>query len=332
MKNFACAFALIWSYHVVRADEPPAAPPAAVSPVEEQRSADSKRLQEKLDELRVLQAEVDRLRRKTDRADSILFQIKIAEVSRRKLAERAGDSSLVDLLTEDSDRRGSARNVLSEAGQKLFDKLRAEQVLRIVSEPAMATLPQRPASMHVGGEVAVPVSDGRHVEFSLDSSVADVQLTSQNLASRVRYLRYGTSIELVPVVLNHQKLRLEFRLKLSHLDFANAIEVDGQKYPSLVSRQIDFGTEIPFGKTMVVVLPPGVKSVSEAEAAADEPSATENDDAKEIVVLVTPRCVDSMTTAQPVTYTRGPTELAVPRSEAPPAPVPFQLPKYRVPQ
>lgn len=286
MKHFACAFALVWSYHVVRADEPPQ--PAAESATDEQRSADLKTLDEKLGDLRVLQAEVNRLRRRTHRASSILFEIKIAEVSRAELAaDQPGEAraaSLLERLTSDGDPRGRAEGILSESGKKLLEQLRSQGTLKFVSEPSISTIAERPASMHVGGEVALPVGEG-----SRDS--------------RVKYLRYGTSIDIVPVVLDHQRLRLELRLQLSQLDFANSVEIAGKSYPGLVSRSIDFAAEMPVGQTVAVVLPPETRQARPVDGkAAADCSASAKGDAAETLVLVTPHWVDAM---QPLEASEG---------------------------
>lgn len=270
MKHFACAFALVWSYHVVRADEPPPRT-AAESPSHDQRSADSK--------------------------TSILFEIQIAEVSRAKLAAdvpgEAPAGSLIERLTTDGDTRRGARGILSESGKKLFDKLRSQGALKVIAEPSIVTIAGRPASMHVGGELPVPASDG-------------------NRKSRVRYLRYGTSIDVVPIVLGDEKLRLELRLQLSHLDFANSIELDGQEYPGLVGRRTDFATEIAVGQTMVVILPPETKQAgAEDGIVAGEPSAPAKNEAVETLVLVTPRGVDSM---EPLDKVEGGLDVPMPRA------------------
>ncbi|HJT34532.1 MAG TPA: hypothetical protein VJ783_21050 [Pirellulales bacterium] len=278
MKHFACAFALVWSYHVVRADEPPPQP-AAESASHEQRSADWKTLDEKLGELRALQAEVDQLRQRTHQASSILFEIRIAEVSRAKLAAaqpgEAPSGSLLERLTADDDTHGGAKGILSEPAKKLLEKLRLQGALKIVSEPSISTIAERPASMHVGGEVAMPVGDG-----SLDS--------------RVKCLRYGTSIDIVPVVLDDQRLRLELRLQLSQLDFTNSVEIGGKTYPGLVSRSIDFAAEVPVGQTVAVVLPPETRQARPVEGKAAVGEATSANGEVETLVLVTPHWVDTM--------------------------------------
>ncbi|HEX7449645.1 MAG TPA: hypothetical protein VF306_18955 [Pirellulales bacterium] len=68
MKPFAFAFALVWSYQVVRAEEGP--PPAAPSPTGEQRADESTLPSEKLEEQRALRAEVARLRQQIHHSQS----------------------------------------------------------------------------------------------------------------------------------------------------------------------------------------------------------------------------------------------------------------------
>ena len=274
MKYFTCAFALVWSYHVVRADEAPAPVPTAQEWADDQRPADLTLLHQKQEELRALQAEIHCLKRKTRHAASILFEIKIAEVSRAKWAQRQGDTSLLDRLTLDDHCRGATRGILSESGKKVLERLRGDAAaIKVVAEPSIMTIAGRPASLHVGGEVAVPDSAG-------------------NRKARVRYLRFGTLIDAVPVVLDEETLRLELRLQLSQLDFANSIEIDGHTYPGLMSRQADFASEIAIGKTLVVVLPP---AVAHAEREDDGEATRANDAATETLVLVTPRWVEPMT-------------------------------------
>lgn len=305
MKSFACAFALVWSYHVVRADEP-MPPPTAETPRDEECSADCETLNKKLEELRALQVEVDRLRKREHRTPSILLEIKIAEVSRMKMDDQprgiAADS-LIERLTTDGEIRGGAKGILSESGKKLLEQLRSQGTLKVVSEPSISTIAERPASMHVGGEVALPVGEG-----SRDS--------------RVKYLRYGTSIDIVPVVLDAQTLRLELRLQLSQLDFANSVEIAGKSYPGLVSRSIDFAAEMPVGQTVAVVLPPETRLARsvDGKAAADD-SASAKGDAAETLVLVTPHWVDTM---QPLEAREG-SRLEAPKPPTASRPDPFQV-------
>lgn len=314
MKHFACAFAMVWSYQVVRADEAPQ-PPAAESPREEKRSDDLHTLAEKLEELRALQVEVDRLRQQTRQAASILFEIKIAEVSHAEMAaDQRGEAaarSLIEQLTTDDDTRGAAKGILSESGKELLDKLRAQAILKVVSEPSIITVAERPASMHVGGEVALPVG-------------------GESRDARVRYIRYGTSIDIVPIVLDDQKLRLELRLRLAQLDFANSIEIAGKTYPGLISRSIDFAAEAPIGQTVAVVLPPAIRQAKLEGDVVGEGQRAGQGEAVETLVLVTPRWVEPMASVRPVKPIYGPPKLSAPHSEARVEQAPFQVPSYRV--
>ncbi len=141
------------------------------------------------------------------------------------LRQKAGGEAvfLKDLLTFSEAAEGppGGRNILT-FGQ--FDRLAAELRLlvsegraRVLAEPRLVVVSGATASVLVGGEFPVPVSQQLgHVAVS--------------------WRGYGVKLDIAPQLAPDGRIDLHVRPEVSALDFSNAIRVGGYTLPSLRSR------------------------------------------------------------------------------------------------
>jgi hypothetical protein len=151
-----------------------------------------------------------------------------------------------------------------------------------LAEPTLVTLSGRPASCHMGGEVPAPVRQE-------DGTVA------------VEYREYGTRIDLVPIVLEGGRMRLELRARVGQIDPTRSVEVEGQTCPGLIVREVDTGVEMRAGQTLILGGLVGqctAGSEQERSAASEATHADDSDvepatgeEESELLVLVEPQIV-----------------------------------------
>jgi pilus assembly protein CpaC len=152
----------------------------------------------------------------------------------------------------------------------------------VLAEPTLVTLSGRPAFCHIGGEVPAPVTRE-------DGTVA------------VEYREYGTRIDLVPIVLEGGRMRLELRARVGQIDPTRSVEVEGQTCPGLIVREVDTGVEMRAGQTLILgglvrqrsagseQEPSAASEAAEAEDSDGEPATGEEE--SELLVLVEPQIV-----------------------------------------
>jgi len=98
---------------------------------------------------------------------------------------------------------------------KLLEVLREDRLVKVLAEPTIVTLSNRPVSYHAGGQSRVAVSLG-------------------NGRAGVEYKKYGTIVDFLPVVLADQTIHLKCRVEVSQLDPATALPLPVK--PSRVCR------------------------------------------------------------------------------------------------
>jgi Flp pilus assembly secretin CpaC len=205
-------------------------------------------LKQKVIELDRLRLEVDELRRASGFIDQILFKVQAVQVSLSKTREddfHLGDADadacravFPSLFTAESDEgrpkeTATLQTFDSKTVTAVVEALRKKNVLKILAEPTLATVDQRPSSFTIGGEIPYPVV---HADKTLE----------------IQHRQYGTHVDLVPKLLGGQKLRLEFRGGFSELDPSLSVEVHGIAIPGLRVVEIDTGFEVEFGRTTVL--------------------------------------------------------------------------------
>ncbi|MCX7425036.1 MAG: type II and III secretion system protein family protein [Planctomycetia bacterium] len=185
----------------------------------------------------------------------VLLHVRVMEVSRTKLRRLGFDfakltgrnmvaSSVSGLLSGSvaasegkilTDKQTFTTQIIQPGGSffGVLEALREDKLLKILAEPTLVTISGRPASFLVGGEIPIPVPQ------SLGTTT-------------IEYKRYGTQLDFVPIVLGNGKVRLEVRPKVSDLDWANAVVVNGSTVPGLKSREVETGVEMNAGQTLAI--------------------------------------------------------------------------------
>lgn len=234
--------------------------PGEVSAIDEpakRRDANEAKLQllSRLQELRALQAEIERLRREAGTGQqNILLRVRIVNISRTKLEqlgynleERGVASVLRDAAAAPTDlrKRGQKREavltgdlgldfaVLDATGD--FEKVLAnwkEQgvVLKVVAEPNLMTVSGRAASVHLGGRFPIlvyPPGGGSKLEMQ----------------------PYGVQLDAVPWLLDDGSVKLNLRPRISEIDRSQTFTINGTTVPGLRTREFDTGVVLKPGQT-----------------------------------------------------------------------------------
>ena len=167
----------------------------------------------------------------------------------------------------------------------VLNALRKDDMLKIMAEPTLVTVSGRPASFNSGGEIPIPVP--------------------QSLGTiSIEWKKYGTQIDFVPIVLGNGRIRLEVRPRISELDPANSLLINGSTVPGILSRDADTGVEMEAGQTLAIA---GlVQSYTEAHNSglpwvSDLPylgalfrNVKETKNEVELLIMVTPELVEAM--------------------------------------
>lgn len=187
----------------------------------------------------------------------VLLHVKAMEVSRTKLRSLGLDWSSLSpntlvqsmgagLLTGVS--AGAGGYTINTSGPDTFrlsiidgndaffavlDALRRDSLMQVLAEPTLVTVSGRPAFFQVGGEVP---------------TLAPAGLGTVS----VEYKRYGTQVDFVPIVLGNGRIRLEVRPRVSDVDLARSITVNGQTIYAFNTREVDTGVELQAGQTLAI--------------------------------------------------------------------------------
>lgn len=233
----------------------------------------------------------------------ILLNVQVMEVSRTKLRQLGFDfgvmnnandfvtGSVSGLISAISD----SGSVSSAAGDTLrfgivenssffgfLKALRQHQLAKVLAEPKIVAVSGRPASFNVGGEIPIPSSQG------LGSTA-------------IKWKKYGTQVEFVPLVLGNGNIRLEVRPRVSELDSTRTY-VNG--IPGLLVREVDTAVEMKAGQTLALagLVQTRVESVNKGlPVLADIPflgaafrSVEYKNNEVELLILVRPEFIDPL--------------------------------------
>ena len=229
--------------------------------------------------LGALEAEVERLRQLLAEPQ-VLVHVKVLEISRSKLRKLGIDFAKAEPggtgLFQDGPAGGRAFefNVVDDGDALLgvLDALQQDRLARVLAEPTLVTMSGRPASCHVGGEVPAPVPQE-------DGTVA------------VEFREFGNRVDLLPIVLDKGRIRLEVRARVGRIDPSRSVQIQGQTCPGLQVSEVDTGVEMAVGQTLIVG---GVVQKRAAEPMEQTAQAGEVDGAEEeveLLFLVTPELV-----------------------------------------
>lgn len=190
----------------------------------------------------------------------VLLKVKVMEVSRTKLRRLGVDfaylggssqavSSVSGLVATATGAIGDTTVTTTGAiggqtfqfgvlngGNPFFGFLSAlqqQRIAKILAEPNIVAISGRPAQFNVGGEfpILVPQSLG---------------------TASVEFKPYGTQIDFLPIVLGNGNIRLEVRPRISEIDPARSITLNGNNIPALTVRQVDTAVEMKAGQTFAL--------------------------------------------------------------------------------
>lgn len=115
----------------------------------------------------------------------------------------------------------------------VIEALERKNVARLISDPTLVTVSGRPAFFNEGGEFPI--------------------LVPQSLGTvSIEYKKFGTQMDFVPIVLGNGLIRLEVRPRISEIDDARSVIVQGQNVPALRVREVDTGAEMRAGQTLAI--------------------------------------------------------------------------------
>lgn len=185
----------------------------------------------------------------------VLLKVKVYEVSRTKLRNLGFDFAAVTsggsvyasavsgilkstgnigALTTTGNQTAIA-SVLTNGNQfaALLEALRQDDLAKVLAEPNLIAISGRPAYFNAGGEFPI--------------------LVPQSLGTvSIMYRPYGTQVDFVPIVLGNGRVRLEVRPRVSEIDAARSVTINGTTVPALRVREIDTAVEMQAGQTLAI--------------------------------------------------------------------------------
>ncbi len=266
---------------------PPLPQPENASPAGGEKAAlNDDLLKQKVAELERLQAEVQELRRAAGQFQKILVHLQVVELSLTKLRNlgvelpRLGldtsTSKLLSSLTPNSADDKPNTSVTLQIGKResiagLIKALRQEGIAKILAEPTIITVDRRPASIHCGGEIPVPI-------------------TNPDGSKEMQQRPFGTEVHLTATLLGGGKVRVEARYRISELDYSHSVTADGATIPGFRVREMDTGIEMDLGKTSVLGGLIQQQMVKTIQPEAKEESNVRDD--VQVLFLMTPELAD----------------------------------------
>lgn len=241
-------------------------------------------------DITALQAEIERLRSITQHTPQVLLKLRILELPLTKIQKLGFDFSRV----LSGHVQVGLNNLCVLASNDPFfgvlEALRADGLAKVLAEPTLVTVSNRPASYQSGGEFPIPMPQG-------------------NGPASLEFKQYGTSIDFVPIVMADQTIRLEFRARISELVPGKTVTIAGAEVPAIRAFQVDTGAELRSGQTLVLVGPVRRRTTDDR---ANSPATAEsvkkpeqNREASEAQVetatlfLVTPEIVELTPSSKP---------------------------------
>jgi pilus assembly protein CpaC len=234
----------------------------------------------------------------------ILLKVKVLEVSRTKLRQLGVDwaytggnggfalnsvsgilsfDGIGDIVTNNNDTFSFGVVNGNNAFFGFLEALQENRVAKILAEPNIVAVSGRPAQFNVGGEfpVLIPQSLG---------------------TTSIEFKPYGTQVDFLPIVLGNGNIRLEVRPRISEIDPARSVELNGFDIPALTVRQVDTAVEMKAGQTFALAglvqersesVNRGLPYLSDIPVIGVPFRRTRNDvNEIELLILVTPEFVD----------------------------------------
>lgn len=115
--------------------------------------------------------------------------------------------------------------------------LAENQYLRILAEPNLVALSGEEARFHAGGEFPIPVVQG--------TSTGGISIS-------IEYRKFGVLLGFIPTVLGDNQIRLRVITEVSDLTNVGAVEIQGFRVPSIVTRQAETTIDLNSGQTFAM--------------------------------------------------------------------------------
>lgn len=172
--------------------------------------------------------------------------------------------------------------------------LQAHDLLQILAEPNLLTSSGKDASFLAGGEFPYPVLQGGTVGGAA--------------AITIQFKEFGVRLNFTPTLQSDGTIHLKVQPEVSSLDFANALTIQGFIIPALSTRRVLSEMDLRDGQSFAIAGLVDNRVTEELEkipGLGDVPllgklfqSRSLNKSRNELLVLVTPRVVQPMTTGQ----------------------------------
>jgi len=120
-----------------------------------------------------------------------------------------------------------------------LEALAQNQYVRILAEPSLVALSGEEASFLAGGEFPIPVVQGGGG-------------AEGNLAITIEYKEFGVRLAFRPVVLGDNTIRLKVAPEVSDLSDFGAVEIQGFRIPSVLTRRSETTMEMRSGQTFAM--------------------------------------------------------------------------------
>ena len=161
---------------------------------------------------------------------------------------------------------------------------------KILSRPNIMTMSGKSASIHIGGEVPIPISDDGDISYE--------------------YKQYGVILRIVPTVDAQNKITSNVTATISNLDYANTVSINGTSVPGFRSREANAVINVKSGMTMAIgglIDSTESKNLVKIPLLGDIPIIGEffkhtqkTKDKRELLILITPTVVTDEN-SEPVT-------------------------------
>ena len=167
-----------------------------------------------------------------------------------------------------------------------------KNLLQILAEPNLLTQVGKEASFLAGGEFPFPV----------------LQSGATSNAVTIQFKEFGVRLSFTPTITPEGKIHLKVRPEVSALDFTNSLTLQGFFIPALSTRRVESEMDLEDGQSFVIaglVDDRLTQTVQKIPLLGDVPilgklfnSRTKNKTKTELLVMVTPRRVKSLSPGQ----------------------------------
>lgn len=245
-------------------------------------------LRKKQAELNALQQEIRQLHAETGTQEAILVRVQLLELSLTKMRRFAPDLPLkpgyinaLDLgqfLAGGKPGKGVPYSPPSGKSKKnestsVADWLVSNNIGKILAEPNIVVVEGRPASFHVGGEVAIPAKDN---------------------PKSIEYRPTGTQLDVLATCLGEERVRLNIRASITNENYANSFQFGQMKLPTFDVKSFSSAVDSAFGEPCVL------SGATENRTEAIKTTFGVREEINEIcsILIVTPERVYGHETAQ----------------------------------